>query len=73
MGYNDTECAKIGAFLQGKPGITKVKVLQYHNFSASRYEALGMVNTLPQAVTTKEDVANAVNILRSYGLNAADQ
>lgn len=70
MGYNDTECEKIGAFLQDKPGIIKVKVLQYHDFSASRYEALGMENTLPKTVTTPADVENAVRILQSFGLNA---
>ena len=72
MGYNDEECAKIGAFLQGKPGITKVKVLRYHNFSASRYEALGMENTLPDTTTTQQDADNAANILRSFGLQVAD-
>lgn len=73
MGYNDTECEKIGAFLQDKPGIVKVKVLQYHDFSASRYEALGMENTLPKTVTTPEDVNVAIRCLRSYGLNATKE
>lgn len=73
MGYNDSECEKIGAFLQGKPGITKIKVLQYHNFSASRYEALGMENTLPQVTTTLEDVEKTVATLKTYGLNATNQ
>ena len=72
-GYNDAECAKIGQFLQGKPGIVKVKVLQYHDFSASRYEALGMENTLPQTTTTPEDVENAVRILKDFGLNAGKE
>lgn len=70
MGYNDTECEKIGAFLQDKPGIIKVKVLQYHDFSASRYEALGMENTLPKVTTTSKDVENAVALLKRFGLNA---
>ena len=71
VGYNDAECVKIGKFLQKMPGITKVKVLQYHDFSASRYEALGMVNTLPQTVTTPEAVESAVEMLKGFGLNAA--
>lgn len=70
MGYNDQECERIGAFLQGKPGITRIKVLQYHDFSASRYEALGMENTLPQVTTTREDVAKAIAALKRFGLNA---
>lgn len=69
-GYNDTECNKIGKFLEPLNGITKVKVLKYHNFAGSRYEALGMVNTLPVEQTTDSDLKNAVNILKTYGLNA---
>ena len=72
MGYNDGECGKIGAFLQGMKGISKVKVLQYHSFAASRYEALGMENTLPVTTTAPEDVARAVEILKSYGLPAVN-
>ena len=70
--YNDGECDKIGAFLQGMKGISKIKVLQYHSFAASRYEALGMENTLPRVVTTPQDVAQAVEILHSYGLPAVN-
>lgn len=70
MGYNDKECAKIGEFLQNKPGITRIKVLQYHDFSASRYAALGMENTLPQVTTTLEDVEHAVATLKTFGLHA---
>ena len=70
VGYNDRECENIGAFLQGMPGITKIKVLQYHDFSASRYEALGMENTMPHTVTTPEAVERAVEMLKGFGLNA---
>lgn len=72
MGYNDCECENIAKFLSGLQGITKVKVLQYHSFSASRYEALGMFNTLPNTQTTLQDVERAVNIFRSYGLHAVN-
>ena len=70
MGYNDGECEKIGAYLQAIPGIQRIKVLQYHALSASRYAALGMKNTLPPTQTTPEDVARAVQTLKHYGLNA---
>jgi pyruvate formate lyase activating enzyme len=70
MNYNDCECEDIGTLLSSLQGITKVKVLQYHSFSASRYEALGMINTLPNTETTFNDVENAVSILKQYGLNA---
>lgn len=70
MGYNDGECKKIGEYLKGLTGITKIKVLQYHNYSGSKYAALGMKNTLPKTETTYDDVENAVNKLKRYGLNA---
>ena len=70
VGYNDGECEKIGEHLSGMRGIREVKVLQYHDLSASRYEALGLPCTLPKAVTTAADVERAVEILRGYRLNA---
>ena len=70
MGYNDRECEKIGAFLQNMPGITRIKVLQYHDFSVSRYQALAMENTMPATTTTLQDVEKAVCTLRAYGLPA---
>lgn len=69
-GRNDGECDKIGAFLKGMKGITQVKVLRYHRFAASRYDALNMPNTLPCAQTTQDDVNKAVEILKSYDLDA---
>ncbi len=69
-GYNDQECRKIGEFLKDLKGITKVKVLQYHSFAGSRYEALDMTNTLPLIETTYKDVQNATEVLKNYGLNA---
>jgi len=72
MGYNDDQCEKIGEFLRDLRGIRKVKVLQYHDLAASRYEALGMENTLPKTRTEPADVQRAVELLRRYGLNAVD-
>ena len=70
MGYNDGECEKIGRFLQGMNGVTKIKVLQYHSFAIPKYNAIGIKSTMPDTVTTIEDVDNAVMKLRSFGLNA---
>ena len=71
-GYNDLECEDIAKLLSGLQGITKVKVLQYHSFSASRYEALGMFNTLPDTQTTSFEIEAAVNIFKNYGLHAVN-
>ena len=70
-GYNDGEAEKIGAFLKDL-NITKVKVLQYHHYAGSRYDALGMENTLPDTETTMEDMDRTVEILKGYGLNAVN-
>ena len=69
-GYNSDECHAIGAFLKDLKGITKIKVLQYHPFAVSRYEALGMPCAMPDTQTSVADVQRAVDILCEYGLNA---
>ena len=71
-GYNDGEYDKIGDFLSNLKGISEVKVLQYHHFAASRYQAFGMANTLPDTETTYEDVESAIKILKKYGSNAVN-
>lgn len=72
-GLNDGECVKIGQLLSGMDNITKVKVLMYHSLSASRYKALGMNITLPDMITTHDDVEKAVKTLKSFGLNASSE
>lgn len=69
-GYNDGECKKIGSFLVQTKHIKKIKVLGYHSFAGSKYEAIGLQNTLPDVKVTRTDVQKAVDILSSYGLNA---
>ena len=70
VGYNDGECRAIGEFLSGLKNVRKIKVLGYHGFAKSNYEALGRKNTLPEINVTRDDVQNAVDILSSFGLNA---
>ena len=70
MGYNDGECKKIAKFLSGYNNITKVKIIGYHSFAASRYKALDMLSTLPKTQTSYVDVENAVEIFKKFGLNA---
>ena len=71
VGCNDGECAAIGAFLK-ELGIKRIKVLRYHDLAASRYEALGLQNTLPPPLTTLAHVEQAVKILSSFGLDAVN-
>lgn len=71
MGYNDKEIPSIGEFLSKIKGISRIKILKYHSFAASRYKALGMPCHLPtDGEPTESDVDTAVKTLRSFGLNA---
>ncbi len=46
-GYNDGEITKIRDFLKTLKNVTAVKVLPYHNYAGSKYDSLGLPNTLP--------------------------
>ncbi len=46
-GYNSGEKSRITEYLKGFGNLVKVRVLPYHNYAGSKYEALGMKNTLP--------------------------
>lgn len=71
-GWNDGECEKIGKFLAPLPGITKVKILGYHNFADGKYQALGLKNTLPDVIVYPEDLDIPTALLLSFGLNAVN-
>ena len=64
MGYNDCEAEKIASFLKTLH-IQRVKILQYHRFAASRYEALGMENTLPDTQTSLADIDRCAELFRA--------
>lgn len=67
---NDSQIKKIGEFLSSFKNPPKIKVLQYHSFSQSRYTALNMKSQMTNEKTTPKDVAYAVEILKSYNLDA---
>ena len=69
VGLNDGEISKIGEFLRGKP-IKKVTVLKYHDLARSKFHALGMQDTMPENKTDTSAASHAVDVLRSYALNA---
>jgi hypothetical protein len=43
-------------------------VLPYHNYAGSKYESLGMENTLPTRLPLQEEIDNAVQILKKFHL-----
>lgn len=69
VGLNDGEIGKIGELLRGKP-IKKVTLLKYHDLARSKFESLGMEDTMPENKTDTVSAKRAVDILRSYSLNA---
>lgn len=71
VGYNDGAISEIGNYLKELRGITAVKILPYHNFAGSKYEAIGAENTLPP-MPDDNGLKKAIAELRSLGLNAAE-
>lgn len=64
--FNVQETEAIARFISTLKNTTAVKVLKYHNFAASRYEALGMENKLPTLIPTDAQLENAKAIIKSY-------
>jgi pyruvate formate lyase activating enzyme len=63
--YNDGQIEKIARFLAPLKGITKIRVLPYHNYAGSKYEALNMANTLPGRLPTDEELEAARNLIKN--------
>ncbi len=61
--YNDDQMKKIAAFLSSLRNVSRVRVLPYHSYAASKYLALGMKNTLPERIPTDEEIKRAEEIL----------
>jgi pyruvate formate lyase activating enzyme len=57
--YNEKEIERIADFLRPLKHVSAVRVLPYHSYAASKYEALGMKNTLPDRVPTEEELLKA--------------
>lgn len=66
--YNDNQIPKIAEFLCTLNNIVRVRVLPYHNYAKSKYNALGIKCTLPASMPTEEEINNAVSVISSYGL-----
>ena len=64
--YNSDQIVKIAEFLRTLKNIKAVKVLPYHNYAGSKYEALNMENTLPKILPNEEDIKNAEEMLVQY-------
>ncbi len=67
-GYNDNQIEKIGKFLSTLKNISGVRILPYHNYAVTKYNSLGMKNTLPETIPTDDETAKAENIIASFGI-----
>ncbi len=62
--YNDGEVEGIARLLTPLKNVTRVRVLPYHSYAGSKYEALGMTQTLPDRMPTDEEIKNAEATIR---------
>ena len=56
---NAHELGKIAELLKDFKNITRVRVLPYHNYAGSKYDALDMDNTLPKRLPTDDEIRAA--------------
>ena len=63
--HNDGQVEEIAKFLKPLKNILKVRILPYHNYAGSKYEALGMNNTLPAKLPSDKEIRQAADRIRS--------
>ena len=64
--YNDREMESIAIFLSSFKNIARIRVLPYHSYAASKYEALGMRNTLPEQMPSEKELKDAENVITRF-------
>ena len=63
--FNSGEMEKISEFLKDIKNVKKVRVVPYHNYSGSKYSALGIANNLPAKVPSDEEILSAQQLFIS--------
>ncbi len=66
--YNADQMEKIGALLCELKHLTGVRVLPYHNYAGSKYEALDMENTLPTILPGEKEMEQVKQYMLEKGL-----
>ena len=61
---NDSQIEKIAYFLAPLKSITKIRVLPYHNYAGSKYEALNLPNSLPKRLPTDDEIKKAAETIK---------
>lgn len=54
--WNSGEIEQMAKFLAQIKNIVKIRVLPYHNYASSKYNALGLENTLPASLPSEEEM-----------------
>lgn len=68
---NENQIETIGHYLLKRKNLIKVKVLPYHDYAKSKYEALGLVYSIPEIKNADSIITKkAVHTLTSMGINA---
>ncbi len=68
-GYNDDQMEKIADFILTLKNVTRVKILPFHNFTDTKYEALCMDKTMPNiSIPSSEEIENAKKIFNMRGI-----
>ena len=62
--HNDNQIEKIAQFLKPLKNVKAIKVLPYHNYAGSKYDALGMENTLPKILPSAAQIHAAEVIIQ---------
>ena len=73
-GVNDgEELDRIAQFLIGIPSLTTIRLLSYHDFARSKYESLGLVDSMPQLERPSPEQMDLLRVrVRQWGLPVAD-
>ena len=67
-GCNDQDLPKIRDQILSLKHVTAVRLLPYHNYAGSKYAALGLPNTLPSRIPTKEEMEVGKKLLSDAGI-----
>lgn len=71
-GWNHGQIEKMAEVLSGLTNVVGVRVLPYHNYAGTKYRSLDMKDTLPEQIPTDEELKQAKDILREYGMTVLD-
>lgn len=57
--YNADQMKEIASFIKNLTNLKKVKILPYHKYAGSKYDSLGMKNTLPKNIPSESELKDA--------------